>query len=136
MFLKFSSIVMGTLCAVVAAAGSAAAADAGKGEAAFKKRCVACHATEEGKNKVGPSLHGVMGRKAGVAPGYKYSDSYVEAGKQGLVWNEETVVPYLEAPKDYMEETLNDPKAKSKMVFKLKDLEERQDITAYLATLK
>lgn len=133
---KASSIALGALCAMLVASSQAVAADAANGEAAFKKRCVACHTVEKGKNKVGPSLFGVVGRKAGTSEGFKYSASYVEAGSKGLAWTEDKIVPYLEDPKDFMEKVTGDPKAKSKMVFKLKPENERQDIAAYLATVK
>ncbi|MDX9860173.1 MAG: c-type cytochrome [Rhodospirillales bacterium] len=133
---RASSIALGALCAVFLAGGQAVAADAAKGEATFKKRCVACHTIEEGKNKVGPSLHAIVGRTAGTVEGYKYSDSYIEAGKAGLIWTEDKIVPYLEDPKGYMAEVTRDPKAKSKMVFKLKSEADRKDIAAYLTTVK
>jgi cytochrome c len=133
---KASSIALGALCAMLVASSQAVAADAANGEAAFKKRCVACHTVEKGKNKVGPSLFGVVGRKAGTTEGFKYSESYVAAGSKGLAWTEDKIVPYLEDPKDFMEKVTGDPKAKSKMVFKLKPENERQDIAAYLATVK
>jgi cytochrome c len=133
---KRASTALGLLCALTIASGPAMAADAAKGETIFKKRCVACHTIEEGKNKVGPSLFGVVGRKAGVAPKFKYSDSYVEAGQKGLVWTPDKIVPYLEDPHEYMVKAAGDPKAKTKMVFKLKPEDERQDVAAYLATVK
>jgi len=136
MFKTSSIVALGALGAVMIAGAPAIAADAASGESAFKRRCVACHTVEEGKNKVGPSLFGIVGQKAGVVPGYRYSNSYVEAGEKGLVWTEDQIIPYLEDPKKFMEQVTGDPKARSKMVFKLKSESERQDITAYLATLK
>ena len=49
---------------------SAQAQDAAAGEAVFKKNCAICHTTEPGKNKIGPSLAGIVGRKAGSVPNY------------------------------------------------------------------
>ncbi|MEN9932628.1 MAG: hypothetical protein RIS17_1201, partial [Pseudomonadota bacterium] len=46
--------------------------DASKGERVFAQ-CKACHVAEPGVNRVGPSLHGVIGRKAGTVPGFNYS---------------------------------------------------------------
>lgn len=129
------SAALGVLCALTIA-GPAMAADAANGELVFKKRCVACHTVEEGKNKVGPSLFGVAGRKAGTIPKFKYSESYVAAGEKGLTWAADQIVPYLEDPKEFMEKFLGDPKAKSKMVFKLKPENERRDVAAYLVSIK
>src|SRR3546814_5558151 len=55
-------------------ANAHAAGDVAEGKKSFAK-CHACHQLVEGKNGVGPSLHGLFGRKAGTAPGYKYSSA-------------------------------------------------------------
>ena len=68
-------------------AAAPARADEAAGEAVFKKYCQVCHATEAGKNKIGPSLAGIVGRKAGSVEGFHYS----EANKNsGLTWDEAT----------------------------------------------
>jgi cytochrome c len=102
--------------------GSASAAgDAAKGEKVFAK-CKACHTTEAGKNRVGPSLAGLFGRTAGTVDGYKYSDSMKGSG---IVWSDETVSQYLEAPKTFI--------PGNKMAFPgLKKPEDRDDVIAYL----
>jgi len=98
--------------------------DAAKGEKVFRK-CKACHAVEEGKNKVGPSLHKVVGRTAGTAEGFKYSSFMQAYGEAGNVWNEETLAAFLEAPKAVVDGT--------KMAFAgLKKPEDRDDVIAYL----
>jgi len=103
-------------------AGSAlAAADPAKGEKIFAK-CKACHTIEAGKNKIGPSLAGLIGRKAGTAEGYNYSDAMKNSG---LVWNEDTLFKYLENPRGVVPGT--------KMVFPgVKDAQDRADVIAYL----
>jgi cytochrome c len=79
------------VAAFVLLIGSASAAgDAAKGEKVFAK-CKACHTTEAGKNRVGPSLAGLFGRTAGTVEGYKYSDSMKGSG---IVWSDETVSQY------------------------------------------
>lgn len=76
--------------------GSAqAAGDAAKGADVFKK-CMACHTLEAGKNKVGPSLGGVIGRKAGTVAGFSYSDAMKNSG---LTWDDATLTKYLANPK-------------------------------------
>jgi cytochrome c len=97
--------------------------DVGKGKRVFNK-CRACHSLEAGKNKVGPSLHGLFGRKAGTTD-YKYSKAMTEAGENGLVWNEEKLETYLKKPKDMIPGT--------KMIFVgLKKEDDREDLIAYL----
>lgn len=116
--------------------GSAfAAGDAAKGEKAFK-RCSACHSLDEGKNKVGPSLHMIIGRPAGSAEGYKFSPVYPEAAEKGLDWQPDQLIAYLEDPKKYMAAFVGKDKVKSKMANKFKKLELREDIVAYLQSLQ
>jgi cytochrome c len=103
---------------------SAVAQDAG--EAVFKRNCAICHTTEPGKNKIGPSLAGVVGRKAGSAPNYTYS----EANKSsGATWDEATLDTYLTAPTKFVPGT--------KMVFAgLKNPDDRKAVIAWLKTQK
>lgn len=109
--------------------------DATRGEKVFK-RCSACHQVgPEAKNRVGPVLTGVIGRTAGTAEGYKYGKSTLAAGEKGLVWTEETLSDYLVDPKKFLRTYLDDPKAKSKMAFKLKKEDQRQDVIAYLKSV-
>lgn len=116
-------------------APSAFAGDAAKGESVFKK-CASCHMVGEGaKNKVGPILTNVVGSQMASVEDYKYGNSLAELGATGAVWTEEEIFAYLEDPKDYLREKLDDKKAKSKMSFKLKKEDERKDVIAYLATL-
>jgi cytochrome c len=113
------------LAFVAAATASplAYAQDVAAGKSSFNK-CIACHAVgENAKNKVGPELNGLNGRKSGIAAGYSYS----EANKNsGLTWDEATF-------KDY----IKDPKAKipgTKMAFAgIKKETEINDLWAFLA---
>ena len=114
-------------------ASSSALAD---GEKLFK-RCAACHSLEEGKKKVGPSLFGIVGRKAGTVDGYKYSDINKQASEAGLVWTKENLVAYLEDPQKflvaYVEAAGMEPKKKTKMSFKLRKEDQRVGVVDYLA---
>jgi cytochrome c len=87
------------------------------------KKCLPCHAVGEGaKNKVGPVLNGIEGRKAGTVEGFSYSDANKNSG---ITWDEATF-------KDY----IKDPRAKipgTKMIFAgIKNEKEQTDLWAYL----
>ena len=78
-----------------------AAGDPAAGKKVFTK-CMACHEAATEKDKIGPSLHGVIGRTAGTLPSFqaKYSDAMKKAGAGGLVWDEANIAAYMKAPKD------------------------------------
>ncbi len=108
--------------AVALAAGQAQAQDVAAGEQSFKK-CLPCHAVGEGaKNKVGPVLNGLDGRKSGTIEGYSYSEANK---KSGITWDHDSF-------KDY----IKDPRAKvpgTKMIFPgIKNEKEAESLWAYL----
>ncbi len=126
------------LAAAVALALAGATAygegDPAKGEKVFKK-CKICHSIEPGKKKpTGPNLLGVAGRQAGTAD-FKYSDAMIAAGENGLVWDQENIAGYVADPKAFLREYLDDQKARTKMTFKLKKEQDREDVAAYLESL-
>jgi cytochrome c2 len=122
---KTRLILLAAAAFLIGAGQAAAAGDADAGKKVFNK-CSACHAVEAGKNKIGPSLFGIVGRKAGTDPTYKYSDNMKNSG---LTWDEKTLDTYLEKPQDVVKG--------SKMVFAgLKDPKDRENVIAYLQTLK
>lgn len=113
------------------ATGDAWAGDAKAGAKVFKK-CKACH-TLKGKNRVGPTLEGIIGRTAGTMEGFKFSADMKAAGAKGLVWNEETLTGYLKKPKKWLGEYLGKKKAKTKMAFSgIRKDKQREDLIAYL----
>ncbi len=100
--------------------------DAAAGKAAFNQ-CKACHQVgPEAKNGVGPTLNGIVGRKAGEAAGYNYSDANKASG---ITWDEANLKEYL-----------TDPKAKvpgTKMIFPgIKREKQLEDLIAYLKEIK
>jgi len=71
--------------------------DAAAGKKVFRQ-CVACHKVEDGKNGVGPHLHGVIGRMIAGVDGYAYSGAL--SGMQG-VWTGEILAAFLESPRKW-----------------------------------
>lgn len=120
-----SALSIVTFTVVAALAGPAFAdGDAAEGEKVFRK-CKACHSVDEGKNKVGPSLHNIIGRTPGTVEGFRYSKAMEEYGAAGNTWDEETLSAYLEKPKDVV------PKTKMAFVGLNKE-DDREDVIAYL----
>lgn len=106
---------------VISAAPAFADGDIKKGKKVFNK-CKACHALKAGKKKVGPSLHGVIGRAAGSESYYKYSKAMKASG---INWTEENLDKYLQAPKKFI--------PKNKMPFGgLKKQKDRANVIAYI----
>ena len=121
----------------LASGAALARGDVAKGAKVFKVRCGSCHTIAEGaKNLTGPNLFGVAGRQAGIVAKFKYSKSYVAAGKDGLAWTDEQIFDYLVNPKKFMRKVTGNKKAKSRMTFKLKKKTDRENVIAYLNTKK
>ncbi len=85
-------------------------------------RCRSCHVLEEGVNRVGPSLYGIIGREAGSVEGFRYSEANASSG---VTWTEENLFEYLENPREYIPGTI--------MAFPgLRDEQDRADVIAYI----
>jgi cytochrome c len=107
---------------IVASVGGACAQDLAAGEQSFKK-CLPCHSVgEDAKNKVGPLLNGLEGRKSGTIEGYNYT----EANKNsGITWDEAQFRDYIQDPRAKIKGT--------KMVFAgIKSENEITNLWAYL----
>jgi cytochrome c len=125
--MQFRSALIAVTAVMAATAPTARAdGDVQAGEALFKKNCMVCHTTEAGKNKIGPSLSGVVGRHSASIPDFAYSDAMKKADK---TWDDQTLGTYLTNPRALVPGT--------KMIFLgFKNDQDRQNIIAYLATLK
>jgi cytochrome c len=115
------AVIIAAVC--TAASSAASAQDLAAGKSSFNK-CMACHAIgENAKNKVGPQLNGLNGRKSGTAEGYSYSDANKNSG---ITWDEAVFKEYIK-----------DPKAKipgTKMAFAgIKKETEINDLWAYVS---
>ncbi len=117
-----------TLIAGLLLAGSATAAvaaDPAAGEKIFKMQCGICHAVAAGENRVGPTLFGVVGRRAGSVAGFNYTADHK---KLGITWDAANLDKYLANPRAMVPDT-------SMVYAGLKDDAERADLVAYLETL-
>ncbi|TYC89350.1 cytochrome c family protein [Novosphingobium sp. BW1] len=107
-----------------AEAAPAAPAAASAAPAAFQI-CKTCHAVEPGQNRVGPTLHGIVGSTAGEVEGYNFSPALKDSG---IVWTPEALDKWLQGPMKMVPGT--------KMVQMVPDAGKRQEIIEYLETLK
>jgi cytochrome c len=106
----------------VSAAGQAATADPKRGEELFQKRCTSCHNLD--REKEGPRLRGVFGRKSGSVASFNYSDALKAANR---VWDADSLDKWLSDTDKFIPD--ND------MNLSLKKADERADIIAYLKQL-
>lgn len=84
-----------------------------------RKKCVACHAVDGPKHGAGPSLAGVVGRRSGAAPGFKYSPTLRDLN---IVWTPASLDQFLIGPQAYAKGTrmafsgLRDPQARADLI--------------------
>ncbi len=103
------------------ASGAQVSGDPESGKQVFMQ-CMTCHSKDPGVNRVGPSLHGIIGRHSGMIPGFNYSTANKNSGK---VWTEQELYTYLEDPQKDVPGTY--------MTFTgVKDPQKRADVIAYL----
>jgi cytochrome c len=114
-------VVVAALASMLLGGTAHAAGDPAKGEAKFKE-CAACHKLEAGANAVGPSLHGVFGRKAAEISDFRYSPAMK---RSGITWTPETLDKFVADPQAVIP-TNRMPYAG------LKDSGDRADLIAYL----
>ncbi len=105
-----------------AASTSANAQDAAAGQKTYAQ-CRACHSLEAGKNGLGPSLKGVIGRKAASVEGFKTYSPAMQ--KSGVTWTEDNIKKYLADPKGFI--------PGNRMVYAgLKKSEDVENVIAYI----
>ena len=114
------------LLAACASAEEHVLGDPAAGEKVFRK-CMACHQVgEDAKNRVGPTLNGIVGARMAQVEGFKYSPALIALGEEGMVWTPEELASFLEKPRTWSPGV--------KMAFAgLRKEEERRDVIAYLS---
>lgn len=119
-------LALGAFLVLAPIAGAKAqAGDPAAGQRVFNQ-CSACHTINQGgPNRVGPNLHGVVGRKAASIEGFRYSGPMRQKGEEGLVWTEENLRPYLRNPREVVAGTI--------MAYPgLRNEQQLNDLVAYL----
>ncbi len=106
----------------------AAAAGNDELELAFNDHCRECHSFVKDDNRLGPSLYGVVGRKAGTEPGYAYSQSMKDSG---VAWTPATLDKWIADPQAVIPGNTMSPPYSG-----LTDPAIRKKIIAFLETLK
>lgn len=125
-------LVLGLIVSFALANGPAyAAGDAKTGAKTFKKKCKVCHVIKEGKKpSIGPNLFGAFERKAGSDKSYKRFKGLKGAD---WTWNTTLLDEYLANPKKFLKKR---SRPKSTMILKVKKKKDRDNIIAFLKTLK
>ena len=103
-------------------APASAEGDPAAGKRVFNQ-CSACHSLTKGRNGLGPSLYGVVGRKAATAEGFKNYSPAMQ--KSGIVWTEENLSKYLEDPRAFIP-------ANRMILNGLKKQEDRDNVIAFI----
>lgn len=140
--MKFNVIALtaGVLATSSVLADGHAQGDAEKGAREFNK-CKSCHMIQNSETdevivrggRTGPNMWGMIGRQAGSHEDFRYGEDLVAAGEAGLIWNFDTFTRYVVDPRKFLQETLDDPSARSKMTFRLR--RGGEDIYAYLVSV-
>ena len=121
-----AALALGAIAVLPLAASPAlAAGDAAAGKQFFTTTCAVCHSAEPGVNMIGPSLAGIFGSKSGTVPGYSFSSALKAAH---ITWDEQTLNKFLENPHADVHGT--------KMPISVPSANDRQNVIAYLKTLK
>jgi cytochrome c len=117
-------LTIAAIAFALAGPSAMAAGNAADGQRAFS-RCTACHSAEPGHNGIGPSLANVVGRRSGTEAGYSYSPAMAHAH---VTWDSDSLDKFLGNPQGLVHGT--------KMFVSVPVAQQRQDIIAYLDTLK
>ena len=116
------------IASVCLGAGAGEAADVAKGEAAFVRQCAICHTIDKGgEHRLGPNLFGILGRKAGTAPGFRYTNAFRNTAT--FEWTEGLLGPWIALPAVMVPGT-------AMATFPGVSDRDKDDIIAYLAAQK
>jgi cytochrome c len=123
---RVAAMAVGALCLVVSHAADAAG-DKTRGRELYEKHCLVCHTLEPEFHKEGPSLYRIWGKRAGTVP---FFGKYKALKGSDIVWNEKTLDEWLADPRRLV------GGKDSGMTFRLEDARDRQDVIAFMKTLR
>ena len=106
---------------------AAAPEESEDGKVAFNNACRTCHSFKEGDNRLGPTLHGIVGRKAGSIEGFQFSSAMKSSG---ITWDEKNLDQFIANPENVVHGNAMKPFGG------VADASERAKIVDYLKTLK
>ena len=116
------------LAVLALSASTGQAADVAKGQAAFVRQCAICHTIDKGgENRLGPNLFGIVGKRAGTAPGFKYTNAFRNTAT--FEWSEGLLGPWIALPAVMVPGT-------AMGVFPGVSDRDKDDIVAYVAAQK
>jgi len=122
------ALVAFALVALALSASTGQAADIAKGQAAFVRQCAICHTIDKGgENRVGPNLFGIVGRRAGAVPDFKYTNAFRNTAT--FEWTEGLLGPWIALPAVMVPGT-------AMGVFPGVSDRDKDDIVAYVAAQK
>ena len=124
----FRTTLFSTLALLASFAPAFAAQEQGDdGQVAYNNACRTCHSFKEGDNRLGPTLHGIVGRKAGSVEGFAFSPAMKDSG---ITWDEATLDKFITNPNQVVSGNKMQPFGG------IADAGERKKIVDYLKTLK
>lgn len=104
---------------------AAAESDVARGKKIYRAWCIGCHGDDKTAASTGPSLVGLIGRRAGTVNGTRYARNLYDAN---IIWDEKSLDRYLASPSQEVHGTI--------MPIGVHDASERRDVVIYLKTLK
>ncbi|KAB2939459.1 MAG: c-type cytochrome [Hyphomicrobium sp.] len=122
-----SALALSTLFSLTTVAPAAAVQEESDGKVAFNNACRTCHSFKAGDNRLGPTLHGVVGRKAGSIEGFQFSAAMKSSG---ITWDESNLDKFIANPDTVVHGNAMKPFGG------VADASEREKIVEYLKTLK
>jgi cytochrome c2 len=114
------------LAAATLLAGEAAAQEEERGFRLYQQHCRTCHVMEPADHRLGPSLHGIVGRQAGTIPGFRFSQSMA---RSGIVWDVATLDAFLADPVGFMP-------GNGMLYMGMASPEDRRAVIAYMASAR